>query len=63
MTVKIYNLKELNNAAERYCRDYCSLRQGIYCVLYPQTSGIICPISYYLDKLETGELKTGELRK
>lgn len=57
MTIHIYSLQELNKAAEKYCKDYCSLRQEIHCVLSPESSGYVCPISYYLDKLETGELR------
>lgn len=57
MTVRIYNLQELNKAAERYCAKYCPLRQEEHCVLSPESTGMICPISYYLDKLETGELR------
>jgi hypothetical protein len=57
MTIHIYSLQELNKAAEKYCQKYCSLRDNEYCVLNAVSSGIICPISYYLDKLETGELR------
>lgn len=56
MTVRIYNLQELNKASEKYCEKYCPLRQNEYCVLCTSTD-MICPISYYLDKLETGELR------
>lgn len=57
MRINVFSLKELHQSSEKYCEKLCPLRQEEFCVLCPESSGYICPIAYYLDKLESGELK------
>ena len=58
MRINVFSLSELNKSAEAFCGKFCPLKEDEYCVLSPESAGgIICPISYFIDKLETGELK------
>lgn len=58
MKIRIFDSQELNAAAKNFCSKHCPLKDTEKCVLSPESAGgIICPISHYLDKLFTGELK------
>lgn len=55
--IKIFSIQEIRAAAKKFCFGFCPMKEFGECVLNPETSGTICILEYYLEKLESGELR------
>lgn len=57
MRINVFNQTELRQASSIFCFEYCPMREFGECVLSPGTTGTICNVEYFLEKLLSGELK------